>query len=119
MLTLKNEEENLRNNKSVLVKKIGNVKKDSEYYFEYKFKKANVIANMNDVNIEKIKEIVFQAKIEYTNLNGKRIVKIINKKTKIYCNMNKIIEDFNMSIIMSNVLLQSLNKSLDDNFDNE
>jgi hypothetical protein len=120
ILTFKNEEEeNLKNNRSTLVKKIGNVKKDSEYYFEYKFKKANVIANMNDINIEKMKEIVFQAKIEYTNLNGKRIVKIINEKTKISCNINKIIEDSNMSIIMSNVLQQSFNKSLDDNFDNE
>ena len=120
ILTFKNEEEeNFKNNRSTLVKKIGNVKKDSEYYFEYKFKKANVIANMNDINIEKMKEIVFQAKIEYTNLNGKRIVKIINEKTKISCNMNKIIEDSNMSIIMSNVLQQSFNKSLDDNFDNE
>ena len=120
ILTFKNEEEeNFKNNRSTLVKKIGNVKKDSEYYFEYKFKKANVIANMNDINIEKMKEIVFQAKIEYTNLNGKRIVKIINEKTKISCNINKIIEDSNMSIIMSNVLQQSFNKSLDDNFDNE
>ena len=120
ILTFKNEEEeNLKCDKSTLVKKIGNVKKDSEYYFEYKFKKANVIANMNEINIEKMKEIVFQAKIEYTNLNGKRIVKIINEKTKISCNINKIIEDSNMSIIMSNVLQQSFNKSLDDNFDNE
>ena len=120
IVTFKNEqEENLKNNQSTLIKKIGNVKKDSEYYFEYKFKKANVIANMNDINIEKMKEIIFQAKIEYTNLNGKRIVKIINEKTKISCNINKIIEDSNMSIIMSNVLQQSFNKSLDDNFDNE
>ena len=116
IVTFKNEQdENLKNNKSTLIKKIGNVKKDSEYYFEYKFKKANVIANMNDINIEKMKEIIFQAKIEYTNLNGKRIVKIINEKTKISCNINKIIEDSNMSIIMSNVLQQSFNE----NFDNE
>ena len=107
ILCFRNEEEEnnkLYNDGSSFKDEIGNVKVESEKYFEYKFKKAWKIADMTDVDIDNVKILNFQCVIEYTNLDKKKIIRVINE-TQNVCKVSKDIENnINFDIISTNAM---------------
>ena len=107
ILCFRNEEEEnnkLYNDGSSFKDEIGNVKLESEKYFEYKFKKAWKIADMTDVDIDNVKILNFQCVIEYTNLDKKKIIRVINETQKV-CKVSKDIENnINFDIISTNAM---------------
>jgi len=59
-LQFRNEiKESLSDDKSLLVREIGNVTVDTEMTFEYTMKHINVLAQMDDINLEQITTFPF------------------------------------------------------------
>ena len=109
LLCFRNEEkkENLYNDGSSYKEEIGNVKLETEKYFEYKFKKAWKIADMTDVDIEKVEKLNFQCVIEYKNKDKENIIRVINE-TQTICRIQKDIEkNINYDIISTNAMQRS------------
>jgi len=109
LLCFRNEEnkENLYNDGSSYKEEIGNVKLETEKYFEYKFKKAWKIADMTDIDIEKVKNLNFQCVIEYKNKDKENIIRVINE-TQTICRTQKDIEkNINYDIISTNAMQKS------------
>lgn len=59
------EEKDMTNDGSSITKKIGNVTKETETYYELKFKKAHKLSEMKDINFDELKSLVFQCEIIY------------------------------------------------------
>jgi len=61
-LQFRNElDQNLSQDKSLMVRDIGNVTESCEISFEYTLKKISDIARMEDIDLSKLKELPFQA----------------------------------------------------------
>jgi Mg-chelatase subunit ChlD len=109
LLCFRNEDkkENLYNDGSSYKEEIGNVKLETEKYFEYKFKKAWKIADMTDINIDNVKNLNFQCVIEYKNRDKEDIIRVINE-TQTVCRIQKDIEkNINYDIIGTNAMQRS------------
>ena len=53
----------LKNDESSIVKKIGNSTRETETYYELKFKHAKQLAEMKDINFDELKNLIFQFEI--------------------------------------------------------
>ena len=51
------------NDGSTIVKKIGNVTKEKETYFELKFKNAKKLAEIKETNFDELNYLIFQCEI--------------------------------------------------------
>lgn len=69
--------ENLTENNTLLTRAMGNVTEESEITFEYRMKDAEILAQMESIDLLTLKEIPFQTQIEYTKLNGMKCVRTI------------------------------------------
>ena len=62
---------------------MGNVSKETETYYELKFKKSIKLADMKDINFEELKNLIFQIEIRYRNKNSGKFIRIITKNMKV------------------------------------
>ena len=93
------EEKDLINDGSSIVQKLGNVAKETETYYEVKFKKAIKLAEMKDINFAELKNLLFQIEIKYRNKEGGKYIRIITKNMKISDNKEEVEKIANYDII--------------------
>ena len=93
------EEKDLSNDGSTIYQKLGNVAKETETYYEIKFKKAMKLAEMKDINFEELKNLIFQIEITYRNKIGGKYVRIITKNMKVSDNKEEVEKQANYDII--------------------
>ena len=93
------EEKDLSNEGSSISNKLGNVLKETETYYEIKFKKALILAEMKDINFEELKNLIFQIEINYRNKSGGKFVRIITKNMKVSDNKEEVEKQANYNII--------------------
>ena len=67
----------LSEDKTILVRDLGNVNEETEITFEYKMKSIKKLLEMADLDMTKISSFPFQAQITYTSLDGSRCVRVI------------------------------------------
>lgn len=83
-LQFRNElDANLSEDKSLLVRDLGNVTESTEITFEYTLKKISDIAKMEDIDLSKLKEFPFQAQITYKALDGNKCIRVISMRQQI------------------------------------
>ena len=93
------EDKDMENEGSSIFQKLGNVSKETETYYELKFKKAIKLAEMKDINLEELKNLIFQIEIIYRNKEGGKFKRIITKNMKISDNKEEIEKQTNFDII--------------------
>ena len=93
------EEKDMSNDGSSIVKKIGNATNETETYFELKFKKAIKLSEMKDINFDELKNLVFQCEIIYKKKDGGKYVRIISKNMKVSDNKEEIEKQSNFEIV--------------------
>ena len=93
------EEKDMINDNSTIIQKLGNVSKETETYYELKFKKSIILAEMKDINFDELKNLIFQIIIKYKNKNGSKYIRIITKNMKISDNKEEIEKIANYDII--------------------
>ena len=93
------EEKDMTNDGSSIVKKIGNVTKETETYYELKFKKAHKLSEMKDINFDELKSLVFQCEIIYKKKDGGKYVRIISRNMKVSDNKEEIEKQANFEIV--------------------
>ena len=93
------EEKDMINDGSSIVKKIGNVTKETETYYELKFKKAVKLSEMKDINFDELKSLVFQCEIVYKKKDGGKYVRIISRNMKVSDNKEEIEKQANFEIV--------------------
>ena len=93
------EEKDMINDGSSIIEKLGNVTKETETYFELKFKKAIKLAEMKDINFDELKNLIFQCEIVYKKKDGGKYARIISKNLKISDNKEEVESQANFDII--------------------
>ena len=93
------EEKDLSNDGSSISQKLGNVAKETETYYEIKFKKAIKLAEMKDINFEELKNLIFQIEITYRNKIGGKYIRVITKNMKVSDNKEEVEKQANYDII--------------------
>ena len=93
------EEKDMTNDGSSISKKIGNVTKETETYYELKFKKAHKLSEMKDINFDELKSLVFQCEIIYKKKDGGKYLKIISRNMKVSDNKEEIEKQANFEIV--------------------
>lgn len=106
-LMFRNESEELENGTS-LYKEIGNVTSNSRFTFEYSLRPKEDIEAMG-LNLEGIKQLVFQTQIHYTTLSGMRCMRTITAVQETTDNLEEAIQDINFEVIGTNAAIQSAN----------
>ena len=89
----------LINNGSSIIKKIGNVTKETENYYELKFKHAIQLAEMIDINFDELKNLIFQTVITYKRKNGGKYIRVITKSLEVSDNKEIINKQANLNIV--------------------
>ena len=68
-MTFRDEDEkDTTNEGSSIIRKIGNVLKETEDYYEFKFKEAKKLVEMDEINFDTLKNLVFQSEIIINNI---------------------------------------------------
>ncbi len=107
---------NLTLNQSTLVKSIGNATNETETYFEYHFKDSEEIAKLEDINLAALKDVPFQAMIEYTSKKGERCIRVLTKKLEISSDKKEIEKQANYNILSVNAIQKSSQLARDGDF---
>ena len=84
------DKKDLKNDDSSIIKKLGNVTKETETYYELKFKHATKLAEMMDIDFNNLKNLIFQTEILYKNRNGDKCLRIITKNLKVSDNKEEV-----------------------------
>ena len=93
------EEKDLSNDGSSIFQKMDNVSKETETYYELKFKKSIKLADMKDINFEELKNLIFQIEIRYRNKNSGKFIRIITKNMKVSDNKEEVEKQANFEIV--------------------
>ena len=59
----------MTNERSSIIRKIGNISKETEDYYEFKFKEAKKRVETDEINFDTLKNLVFQSEIIYKKTN--------------------------------------------------
>lgn len=106
-LMFRSESEEFENGTS-LVKEIGNVTSNSKFTFEFSLRPKEEVEAMG-LNLEAIKQLVFQTQIHYTTLQGMRCMRTITAIQDVTDNLEEAIQDINLEVIGTNAAIQSAN----------
>ena len=93
------DEKDLTNEFSSFSQKLGNVTKETENYFELKFKHSSKLAEMNEIDFDKLKNLIFQTEISYKNVKGGKYIRVITKNLIVSDNKEEINKVANMNIV--------------------
>jgi hypothetical protein len=65
-MTFRDEEKRIMSNEdSTISKKLGNVTREKEDYFEFKFKHATKLSEINEINFDELNHLIFQIEVIY------------------------------------------------------
>ena len=99
-MTFRDEDKKeMTNEGSTIIKKIGNVTREKETYFELKFKSAIKLSELNNINFDELKDLIFQIIFNYKNKDEGEYTRIITKKLKISDNKEEIQKQANLNIV--------------------
>ena len=99
-MTFRDEEEkDMINEGSSIVRKIGNISKKTEEYNELKFKETKKLVEMKEINFDKLKNFIFQSEIIYKKTNGEKYIRIITKSLEISDNKEMVKRQANLNIV--------------------
>ena len=111
-LEFRNEDEdNIEQAGSFMVKTVGNVTADQEITFEYRLKDAELLAAIPDIDFTELKSIPFQTQIEFTKLDGMKCVRVITKVLEISNDREEVEQDADMDILQNNVDQQAAKRA--------
>lgn len=80
-LEFRNEDPvNLSEDKTLMVRDLGNVTDETEITFEYRLKGLKELVKMEDLDLTAIHSFPFQAQITYSALDGSKCVRIISNQ---------------------------------------
>jgi hypothetical protein len=80
-LEFRNEDPvNLSEDKTMMVRELGNVTEETEITFEYRLKALKELVKMEDLDLTQITHFPFQAQISYSALDGSKCVRIISNQ---------------------------------------
>ena len=99
-MTFRDEEkDDMVNDGSTILKKIGNVTKEKETYIELKFKHAIKLSEIKEINYDELNNLIFQSEIIYKKKNGGKYIRVITKNLKVSDNKEEINKKANLNII--------------------
>lgn len=79
-LMFRNElDQNLSEDKTMMVRDIGNVTEDYEITFEYTLKAIKDLVEMEDIDLTSMKSFPFQTQITYKALDGSKCIRVITE----------------------------------------
>ena len=93
------DKKDLKNDDSSIIKSLGNVTKETETYYELKFKHATKLAEMKEINFDELKNLIFQTEIVYKKRNGEKCIRVITKNLKVSDNKEEINKQANFNIV--------------------
>ena len=106
--TFKNEEQkNLGEDGSLLLKHIGNAFNAQEVSIEYCMKSKEELNKMSDVDFTKTTKIPFQTQITYNTLDGMKCVRLITKNQDITFEREEAKKQANYKVISVNAVQQT------------
>ena len=116
LLMFRNEnDEYLSNDNSNFKKLIGNIRSDMIDYFEFKFKKAKLISDMN-ININEVKKIPIQCIIEYTDKNNGKYIKVFTELKTVSSNKDEILKIADFDVVSGNAIQKSAKLAMEGKF---
>mmetsp|Transcript_9065 Transcript_9065/g.8528 ORF Transcript_9065/g.8528 Transcript_9065/m.8528 type:complete len:153 (+) Transcript_9065:551-1009(+) len=92
---------------TVLTKDIGNVTQNSEVTFEYKIKRVKELLLMDDIDLETLKTLPFQAQIYFKNRDGAECVRVLTHCIEIGSDRKEIENEANFEILGLNAIKQT------------
>ena len=99
-MTFRDEEKNnMSNEDSTILKKIGNITHEKEDYFELKFKHATKLSEINEINFDELNHLIFQIEIIYKKRNGGKYIRIITKNLKVSDDKEEINKQADFNIV--------------------
>ena len=99
-MTFRDEEKNnMSNEDSTILKKIGNITREKEDYFELKFKHATKLSEINEINFDELNHLIFQIEIIYKKRNGGKYIRIITKNLKVSDDKEEINKQADFNIV--------------------
>ena len=110
------DEKDTTNKGSSIIRKIGNVSKETEYYYEFKFKEAKILVEMDEINLDTLKNLVFQSEIIYKKTNGEKYIRIITKNLNISDNIDEVNSQANFNIVSTNKIRKSAETASQGNY---
>ena len=84
------DKKDLKNDDSSIVKSLGNVTKETETYYELKFKHSTKLADMKEINFDELKNLIFQTENVYKKRNVEKYIRVITKNLKVSDNKEEI-----------------------------
>ena len=106
-MTFRDKKDNLKNEQSSIEEKIGNATKETETYYELKFKNATKLADIKEIDYDKLKNLTFQTEITYKNKNGAKYIRIITKNLEVSDNKEQVNKQANLNIVSTNQVQKS------------
>lgn len=94
----------LSEDKSLLVKELGNVTQETEITFEYRLKTMKELLKMTDLDIAKIDSFPFQAQITFNTLDGSKCVRVITQHAAISNDRDQLEKEADYKILSSNAI---------------
>ena len=99
-LQFRNEvEQDLSEDRTLLVKDNGNVTADCEMTFEYTLKAINELVKMEDIDLTKMKSFPFQTQITYKALDGSKCIRVITELLDISNDRNELEKEANFGLL--------------------
>lgn len=104
-LEFRNEDpRNLNKDQTMLIKNVGSVNEDSEITFEYRVKPEKELTKLPDFDIKQLKQIPIQTIIEYTKLDGRKMIRTITKMQKTTEDLSKAQKNVQVEILAANAI---------------
>lgn len=86
----------------IFKKELGNITASTELSFEFKFKSKKELAKLQ-LKAEDLKELPFQAQIEYTNMEENEVLRVITMKLPVTQNKEEVKKGANVKIVAMRV----------------
>jgi len=99
-LQFRNEvDANLSEDKTIMIRDLGNVTAETEITFEYTLKNIKDIVAMEDIDLTEMKAFPFQTQITYKGLDGNKCVRVITEPLKISNDREELEKDANFGLL--------------------
>ena len=107
-LEFRNEaKENLSDDRTLLVRQLGNVTEESEITFEYRLKDLKELEKISDIDFEKLEKIPFQTQIYYTTLDGMKCIRVITSVQDVSHEREEVEQNANVALLNVNAAQQA------------
>lgn len=104
-LEFRNEDPlNLSEDKTMMVRELGNVTDETEITFEYRLKGLKELVKMEDLDLTQITHFPFQAQITYSALDGSKCVRIISNQQQVSSDRDQLEKNANYKILSTNAI---------------